>query len=48
MIAGQGRCRRARCRTMERRWRMVSSWNWRMNRGRMGTVGRRMWRSMEM
>ena len=49
LILGQRWCRRASGRmTMERRWRLVRSWNWRVNRSRMGTVGRRMSRSMEM
>ena len=46
LMSGQGGCRRTSGRHMERRWRMVRGWSRRVNRGRMGTVGRRVWRSM--
>ena len=42
VITRQGGCRRTRARTKEWRWMMVRGCNWRMNRSRMGTVGRRM------
>ena len=46
LIAGQRGRRRTRGRAREKRWRMVRGWSWRVNRGRMDTVGGRMWRSM--
>ena len=46
LITGQRGRRRTRGRAREKRWRMVRGWSWRVNRGRMDTVGGRMWRSM--